>query len=99
MQAATTSKKHRSFTSEPISDKGVKSVPGIGVVYGERLKDAGFETAQSLLDEFLDLQRDEESFKQWLKDTCGANAKSQNECYFALDEWCNQYLHYAKGPY
>lgn len=95
----TTTKKHRLFTSEPINDKGVKRVPGIGQVYGDRLQHAGFSKAQSVLDKFLALERNEALFKQWLKDTCGADSKNQHECYYALDEWCNQYLHYAREPY
>lgn len=95
----TTTKKHRSFTSEPINDKGVKSVPGIGKVYGERLKYAGFETAQSILDKFLELHKDGSSFKNWLYDICKANTRSQDDCCSALNEWCNRYQHYVTGPY
>ena len=98
-QEETTTKKHKLFTSQPINDKGVKCVPGIGNVYGDRLIAAGFPKAYSILDKFLDLEKDEVSFKHWLRETCGANAKSQKECYLALSEWCDQYLHYAKGPY
>ena len=69
-------------------------MPGIGKVYGERLKAEGFITAQSVIDQYLKLEKNEAMFKTWLKDTCSANTHSQNECYFALRDWC---LH--GGPY
>ena len=95
----TTTQKHRRFVSEPIYDKGVRAVPGIGKVYGEDLTVAGYGTAQSLLDQFLHLQRNEVLFKQWLNRVCGANITSQGDCYSGLNDWCIQFLDYVKGPY
>ena len=93
------SQKHCDFMNSPIDGKGVRAVPGIGPVYGANLTAAGFETAWSLLDQFLTFQRNEEKFKQWLKGVCGANSRYQNYCYYGLNEWCDQHLHlYVQGP-
>ncbi|KAK6038478.1 barrier to autointegration factor [Cooperia oncophora] len=37
-----TSVKHRAFTIEPMRDKGITSVPGIGSAYSAKLSEAGF---------------------------------------------------------
>ncbi|XP_075137713.1 barrier-to-autointegration factor A-like [Leptodactylus fuscus] len=81
----TTSQKHRDFVSEPMSEKSVKALPGIGDVRGGRLEDKGFE-------KFLVLKKNEDLFKEWLKDICGANAKQSQDCYICLKEWCNAFL-------
>ena len=39
----TTTKKHKDFISEPMGDKPLTALAGIGEVYGERLKATGFE--------------------------------------------------------
>ena len=79
-----------------MNDKGVECLPGIGEAYGDKLRDAGFPTARSVYDKFLALEK---KFKSWLKSTCGANTKSQNDCYFALKEWCSQYQHMYREQY
>ena len=41
--AQTTTKKHKQFVSEPMGEKLVTDLGGIGPKYGERLREAGFE--------------------------------------------------------
>ncbi|CAH2218008.1 jg26666, partial [Pararge aegeria aegeria] len=38
-----TTKKHRDFVSEPIGDKPVSELSGIGKVLGERMEKGGFK--------------------------------------------------------
>ena len=48
--------------------------------------------AYVLLGQFLVLKKDEELFKEWLKENCNANANQGNSCYTCLKEWCNSYI-------
>lgn len=48
--------------------------------------------AYVVLGQFLVLKKDEEMFKDWLKETCGANAKQQGDCHQCLKEWCDNFL-------
>uniref|UniRef100_K7EYL8 Barrier-to-autointegration factor n=3 Tax=Cryptodira TaxID=8464 RepID=K7EYL8_PELSI len=48
--------------------------------------------AYVVLGQFLVLKKDEELFREWLKDTCGANAKQSRDCSGCLREWCDAFL-------
>ncbi|ESO82936.1 hypothetical protein LOTGIDRAFT_197749, partial [Lottia gigantea] len=48
--------------------------------------------AYVVLGQFLLLKKDEDLFKAWLKDSCGANAKQQKDCHTCLKEWCDSFL-------
>jgi len=88
----STSQKHRNFISEPMGDKTVTELAGIGEVLGGRLSEKGFDKAYVVLGQFLILKKNEELFKDWLKQTCGANSKQQGDCFNCLKEWCSSFL-------
>ncbi|XP_072032506.1 barrier-to-autointegration factor B-like [Amphiura filiformis] len=90
--AQSTSKKHREFVAEPMADKEVTCLAGIGETYGSRLKEAGFDKAYVVLGQFLVLKKDKELFVEWLKDTVNASDKYANDCYGCLKEWCDSFL-------
>ena len=75
-----------------MGDKPVTELAGIGGVLGGRLSDKGFDKAYVVLGQFLILKKDQDIFKEWLKDACGANSKQQSDCYNCLKEWCNSFL-------
>uniref|UniRef100_A0A8C1T744 Barrier-to-autointegration factor-like protein n=1 Tax=Cyprinus carpio TaxID=7962 RepID=A0A8C1T744_CYPCA len=84
---AMTSQKHRQFCMEPMGDKTVYNVPGIGRALGGRLQGRGISHARDIEGHFLVFNQNQEMFGNWLKDTCGANAKQQRDCYNGLKEW------------
>ncbi|XP_015263839.1 PREDICTED: barrier-to-autointegration factor isoform X1 [Gekko japonicus] len=88
----TTSQKHRNFVAEPMGEKPVGTLAGIGDVLGKKLEDKGFDKAYVVLGQFLVLKKDEDLFREWLKDTCGASAKQSRDCYGCLREWCDAFL-------
>lgn len=89
---SSTSAKHKNFVSEPMGEKPVTDLAGIGEVLGGKLKELGFEQAYVVLGQFLVFRKDQELFVDWLKESIGANKKQAGDCYNCLNEWCNQFL-------
>ncbi|OQR74066.1 barrier-to-autointegration factor-like [Varroa jacobsoni] len=89
---STTSQKHKSFVSEPMGEKPITDVAGIGEVLGKRLVAKGFDKAYILLGQFLVLKKNQELFTEWLKDISGANAKQATDCFQCLKDWCDEFL-------
>ena len=89
---SSTSQKHRNFVAEPMGEKLVTELAGIGPVLGERLTDKGFDKAYIVLGQFLLLKKDQEMFMEWIKDTCAANKKQGSDCHNCLKEWCDAFL-------
>ncbi len=89
---SSTSQKHRNFVSEPMGEKPVTEIAGLGPVLGGKLSEKGFDKAYTLLGQFLILKKDEELFIDWLKSTCGANAKQARDCFGCLDEWTKAFV-------
>merc|ERR1712183_198072 len=89
---SSTSQKHREFCGEPMGDKLVTEIAGIGPTIGGRLKQKGFDYAYVLLGQFLVFKKDEELFTDWFKEETGANKKYSKDAYECLNEWCNSFL-------
>merc|ERR1711911_75294 len=90
--ATSTTVKHRNFISEPIGDKLVTSVPGVGEKYGENLKNQGFDKAFVLLGQFLVLKKEKDVFIDFLKTEIGMNDKYALSCYESMLAYSDQYL-------
>lgn len=86
----STSKKMRDFCAEPMGEKPVTAVAGIGEVLGKRLADKGYDKAYVLLGQILIFKKNEEIFGDWLKDEIKANVKQARECSTCLKTWADQ---------
>ncbi|NWV73839.1 BAF factor, partial [Dasyornis broadbenti] len=58
----STSQKHRDFVAEPMGEKPVGTLAGIGDVLGRKLEEKGFDKAFTVLGQLLVLHKDQESF-------------------------------------
>ncbi|XP_054654705.1 barrier-to-autointegration factor-like protein [Dunckerocampus dactyliophorus] len=88
----STSRKHKDFVEEPMGEKAVTALPGIGPTLGASLSQQGFDKASLLLGQFLLLKEDTDKFADWLKDVCGASARQAAPCSQCLKEWCDAFL-------
>lgn len=48
--------------------------------------------AYTVLGQYLILKKDEDLFKEWIKDTISANSKQAADCYQCLNDWCEEFL-------
>mgnify|MGYP001065603019 FL=1 len=89
---ASTSVKHREFIGEPMGEKEVTAIAGIGPTYGAKLTEAGFDKAYVLFGQFLLLKKDEELFIEWLKEQAGVTKQHASSAYNCLKEWGEQFI-------
>ncbi|XP_049802819.1 barrier-to-autointegration factor-like [Schistocerca nitens] len=89
---SSTSQKHRNFVAEPMGNKPVTELAGVGEAVGSRFQRLGYDKANSVLGQYLVLGRNKENFVGWMKTTAGANQKQANDCYRCLSEWSDQFL-------
>merc|ERR1711881_291437 len=86
---SSTSQKHRDFIGEPMGDKDIREVAGIGKVLGEKLEKKGFDKAYVLLGQFLLLKKDKDLLAEWMKEEIGANSKQGGDAAGCMSDWCN----------
>ncbi|CAD6213209.1 GSCOCG00003966001-RA-CDS [Cotesia congregata] len=92
---SSTSQKHKNFVAEPMGEKPVTDLAGVGETLARRLEAAGFDkvcSAYVVLGQYLVLKKDKELFQEWMKDVCSANSKQSNDCYQCLNDWCDEFL-------
>ncbi|XP_063986849.1 barrier-to-autointegration factor [Diachasmimorpha longicaudata] len=89
---SSTSQKHKNFVAEPMGDKPVTELAGVGQTMGKKLEAAGFDKAYVVLGQYLVLKKNRELFLEWMKDVCNGNTKYASDCYQCLSDWCDEFL-------
>ncbi len=106
--SSTTSQKFRDFTGEPLKDKHVSEVPGLGPKLASHLEESGitkvcnrsilgrflveYFQAYELLGIYLTLLKNKDYFELWIRDNAGANRHQAKQCADAIDAFCSQFL-------
>lgn len=88
----TSSQKHQNFIGEPMIDKPVTELIGVGPVLGQRLVSKGYDKAYTVFGQYLLLKKNKTLFTEWLKDEVNANARQALDCWECLTEWSEQFL-------
>ena len=91
IMAATTTKKYRWFVSEPIGDKPVDHLPGIGNVIKGHFAARGITKAYQVLGQFLVLDKNRVNFCEWLRGF-GMNRGQTGACCQCIKEWCDHFM-------
>uniref|UniRef100_A0A8C4RK30 Barrier-to-autointegration factor n=1 Tax=Erpetoichthys calabaricus TaxID=27687 RepID=A0A8C4RK30_ERPCA len=89
---STTSRKYATFVSEPMLNKSVRAVPGVGDVLGRRLETRQHSQATNLLGVYLQTGRNQNKFCHWMNENCGANRQQASRSFKAMSEWSDQNL-------
>nr|XP_054758030.1 barrier-to-autointegration factor A-like [Lytechinus pictus] len=92
-QIRSISQKHRDFVAEPMGEKSVQVVAGIGPAIGGRLSEKGFDKAYTIFGQYLVFGKDKASFTGWLKEVGRANERYAGYCYNCLTVWCENHFH------
>ena len=85
------SKQHTDFVNSAIGQKEVTELPGIGPVTGKKLNDDGITRVYQVFGQFLVLNKDRDSFFEWLR-ACGVDDGKCQACFDALDDWSKHHL-------
>jgi hypothetical protein len=83
--------KERGFVRQPLGEKGVAELPGVGPVAGEKLSEQGFDKAYVVLGQFLMLKKEKDLFMDWMKEVAGSNKRNAESTYDGLTDWCCQH--------
>ena len=86
-----TDQKHLEFINEPMGDKAVTKLAGIGGTLGARMSSKGHDKAYVVLGQFLVCNKDEEDFVKWMVSTFRARKKSAVDCYQCLSDYFDQF--------
>ncbi|UJR13694.1 hypothetical protein I4U23_000706 [Adineta vaga] len=83
--SSSTSQKYRDFTGEPLKDKDISEIPGLGPKLAKNLEENGIKKAYELLGIYLTLLKNKDYFELWIRDNAGANRHQAKQCADAID--------------
>jgi len=83
------SQKHNNFVSEPLGNKPVTALPGIGPKLGQSLERKGYEQASQVVGQYMAMGKQEAKFSGWLQTKTPANTRQARECTKGVAEYCD----------
>ncbi|KAK4887778.1 hypothetical protein RN001_004049 [Aquatica leii] len=83
--------KHENIVNEPMGNKPVGKLPGVGPTLSGRMVHGGYEKASQIYGQYLVLNRDHVRFENWMKDNFRADRRHAGNCSKALEEY---YTHF-----
>lgn len=86
------SKTRRRFVAEPMSEKPVTALAGIGPALAENLKKQDITYCYQLLGYFLIYKKCKDKFIKEYKLMSKANDKQAEETYSCLSEWADKFI-------
>ena len=82
--------KSRTFANEPMGDKDVSKLGGIGRTTEKKMRGKGINKAYQVVGKYLCLEKNENEFKDWIQEF-GANEGQAEACYHCVNGWCVQH--------
>lgn len=89
---SSTTLKHRIFTGEPMGDKKITEIPGIGPVAEKKFAKHNYNFAYQIFGEYLILKKDVEVFSKFLSDIGGMNAPNIKNCVESIETWSDSFF-------
>uniref|UniRef100_A0A0N5BU16 Barrier to autointegration factor n=1 Tax=Strongyloides papillosus TaxID=174720 RepID=A0A0N5BU16_STREA len=86
----STTKKFESFINEPMGEKHVIEVPGVGKKTAEKLGSDGIEKAYQLQGQYLLQGKNESEFNDMLQDKYRMNTKNAGQCTDSISQYTNR---------
>jgi hypothetical protein len=86
--SSSTTQKHKIFVAEPMNNKAVTAIAGIGSVAERKLKEHGITSASILFGYFLIFEKDQTKFIELLETKGNISAHNARRAYETLNEWC-----------
>ena len=86
------SRKYHLFIREPMSNKSVNDLVGVGPVLGKRFAAMGYQEASTLFGQFLVVKKTRQLFIIWVMKTVGANMKQAKDIFQCLLDWSKEFL-------
>ena len=86
------SRKYHLFIREPMSNKSVTNLVGVGKVLGRRFAARGFQEASTLFGQFHLVKKVKVLFMIWVMKKTGSNMGQAKDIYQCLFDWCKEFL-------
>ncbi|XP_031348182.1 barrier-to-autointegration factor-like [Photinus pyralis] len=90
-QQPSTSVKHQNFVKEPMGNKPVNHLPGIGQVASARMNERNITQASQVYGKYLVESRNPVAFENWMKNDFNVDRNRARQCSNAVDSYYKQF--------